>query len=309
MKLPSHTKNTMLKIFIIVFFCLFYQENIYSQTVHTGKSESIEGRALYTLSHLKDTTQTENIYTETLELLYNRYAALFTSYTARQQDTLVKNQMENAFKTAPDPNRVDIIINVPNEATKDIFYTQLLPDTTVYSVQPLAGVFFAIQSSCPVINWHIEDSVKNIQGYLCQKATGRSYGRNYIAWFCTDIPYSFGPRRLVGLPGLILEAYDDKREVVYTLLQLDKNYNTATSISLPEDALTATQQEYDKAKEAFRKNPNLFMKMNKSNSKPSGNNMFGDFDPSKIKSIVVRKEQSAGGKNFTNNNPIDLTNN
>lgn len=52
----------MLKIFIIVFFCLFYQENIYSQTVHTGKSESIEGRALYTLSHLKDTTQTENIY-------------------------------------------------------------------------------------------------------------------------------------------------------------------------------------------------------------------------------------------------------
>lgn len=88
-----------------------------------------------------------------------------------------------------------------------------------------------------------------------------------------------------------------------------KNYNTATSISLPEDALTATQQEYDKAKEAFRKNPNLFMKMNKSNSKPSGNNMFGDFDPSKIKSIVVRKEQSAGGKNFTNNNPIDLTNN
>lgn len=309
MNLQNHTKNTMLKIFILTFFYLICSENIFSQAVHTGKPESVEGRALYTLSYLKDTTQPENRYIETLELIYNRNAALFTSYTARQQDTLVKNQMANAFKTAPDPNRVDIVINVPDEATKDVFYTQLLRDTVVYSLQTLAGVPFAIKSLYPVINWQIEDSVKNINGYLCQKATGKSYGRNYIAWFCTDIPYSFGPRRLGGLPGLILEAYDDKKEVIYTLLQLDKNYNTATPISLPEDALTATQQEYDKAKEAYLKDPGLFMKMNKSNSKPSANNMFGDFDPSKIKSIVVRKGESAGGKSFKSNNPIDLTTN
>ena len=52
-------------------------------------------------------------------------------------------------------------------------------------------------------------------GYSCQKATARFRGRDYTAWVATDIPISNGPWLLGGAPGLILEAYDAKREYIF----------------------------------------------------------------------------------------------
>jgi GLPGLI family protein len=48
-----------------------------------------------------------------------------------------------------------------------------------------------------------------------QKARGHFRGRDYTAWFAPSIPLAGGPWKLGGLPGLILEAYDDERLVVF----------------------------------------------------------------------------------------------
>ncbi|MFP9097875.1 GLPGLI family protein [Flavobacterium sp. RHBU_24] len=56
--------------------------------------------------------------------------------------------------------------------------------------------------------WIITEDRKKIAGFTCSKATTSYRGRNWVAWFTTDIPISFGPWKLHGLPGLILEAYD-----------------------------------------------------------------------------------------------------
>lgn len=60
--------------------------------------------------------------------------------------------------------------------------------------------------------WEITDSVKNIIGYECFKATTDFKGRQWIAWFTPEIPVSDGPWKLHGLPGLILEAYDKSHD-------------------------------------------------------------------------------------------------
>ncbi len=54
---------------------------------------------------------------------------------------------------------------------------------------------------------------KKIAGFTCYKAEGDFRGRHYVAWYCPDLPYPYGPWKLHGLPGLILEAYDSKRKV------------------------------------------------------------------------------------------------
>lgn len=58
------------------------------------------------------------------------------------------------------------------------------------------------------INWEILDIYKTILGYKVQKAIGKYRGRTYVAWFTRDISNSYGPWKLFGLPGLILEAHD-----------------------------------------------------------------------------------------------------
>src|SRR6218665_169661 len=74
------------------------------------------------------------------------------------------------------------------------------------------------------IGWKISDETKKIGDFSCQKATAAFKGNNYIAWFTTDIPVSFGPWKLHGLPGLILECHDETN--FFTVKATKINLNT-----------------------------------------------------------------------------------
>ncbi len=60
------------------------------------------------------------------------------------------------------------------------------------------------------MEWNLEDAdneTRQILGYECKKATLKWRGREWIAWY-SEIPYSDGPWKFGGLPGLILEMSD-----------------------------------------------------------------------------------------------------
>lgn len=58
----------------------------------------------------------------------------------------------------------------------------------------------------PSMDWVITDEKKTIAGYICQKATTTFQCRDYEAWFTKEIPLAYGPWKLHGLPGIILEV-------------------------------------------------------------------------------------------------------
>lgn len=121
------------------------------------------------------------------------------------------------------------------------------------------------------INWKIETETKLINGYKCQRATGKFRGRLYTAWFTTVLKTSAGPWKLHGLPGVILESYDQKGEVLFNCIEVVK-YQTSAPFSTPPNAISVSIPEFKKLIRAFIENPSAF-----SSATGSGNIGGGTF--------------------------------
>lgn len=97
------------------------------------------------------------------------------------------------------------------------------------------------------IDWDTSyEDTKDILGFLCNKATSNFRGNKYEVWYTTDIPSSFGPWKLFGLPGLILKVNTESNVIdiqavdIQTKNQIDidekikfyesKNYDLALSM-------------------------------------------------------------------------------
>lgn len=60
------------------------------------------------------------------------------------------------------------------------------------------------------LDWAMHEETKEILGYVCKKATCTFRGRTWTAWYSMEVPVPDGPWKLCGLPGLIMQADDDK---------------------------------------------------------------------------------------------------
>ena len=77
-----------------------------------------------------------------------------------------------------------------------------------------------VSEPVPQQDWVLEDDLRVIGKFTCKKAVAVFRGRKYTAWYCPDLPYGFGPWKLNGLPGLIVEASDEEGQVGFYLKQL-----------------------------------------------------------------------------------------
>jgi len=123
----------------------------------------------------------------------------------------------------------------------------------------IEGLFnaYLIAEAFPVVDWHISSDTAIKGGLHCQKATAHFMGRNYIAWFCPSLPLHAGPWKLNGLPGVIVEAYDAKKEVQFNFAGMDKA-TSADVVKLPNDAIKTTGAEIARLKITAQKDPNAF---------------------------------------------------
>lgn len=85
------------------------------------------------------------------------------------------------------------------------------------------------------LEWKVIDSYKKIENFKCQKAKANFRGRNYTVWFTAEIPVQYGPWKLFGLPGLILEAEDDTKEFIIKVKKITLK-NELVKLDLPSPA-------------------------------------------------------------------------
>ncbi|QQV02195.1 MULTISPECIES: GLPGLI family protein [Chryseobacterium] len=74
----------------------------------------------------------------------------------------------------------------------------------------------------PVLRWNIGKESKEILGFQTLSATVKYAGRDYKAYFTSEIPIQDGPYKFFGLPGLILEIFDEKNDHHFLAVGISK---------------------------------------------------------------------------------------
>ena len=88
-----------------------------------------------------------------------------------------------------------------------------------------------VKELAPKMNWKIEKETKKIGKFTCKKATTFFRGRNYTAWFDPEIALPYGPWKLNGLPGLILEAYETNKFIYWYFKSIEYPTNNKENIN------------------------------------------------------------------------------
>lgn len=100
-------------------------------------------------------------------------------------------------------------------------------------------------------SWKIIEEKKKEKNYNLQKAITNFGGREWSAWFTTDIPIPEGPYKFGGLPGLIVEIYDSKNHYHYNLVKITKLSKPSDTSNILENrkgqkAIDVTLKTYNK---------------------------------------------------------------
>ncbi|KQB98940.1 GLPGLI family protein [Pedobacter sp. Hv1] len=241
-------------------------------------------RVKYALSHLSDTTKRDNFYKETMMLVAGKNASVFLSYDKVLRDMQAKEALQEQVKQQVSNGGLKSITMPPRKRqfseTEFYYYAN---EAKLFTKEQL-GVTYLVEENAEKIDWKIMPETLNIEGISCKKATANFRGRNWTAWFAEELPFASGPWKLVGLPGLIIQAYDEQKEVSFDFAGLEsiaENKNKATEnslgeydikkygssnvlsdneIKLPAGAVKATIKEIKRLREARANDPQGFAK-------------------------------------------------
>ena len=114
----------------------------------------------------------------------------------------------------------------------------------------MTGKKYFIKSDTNKYNWRITTESKTINDFLCYRATAiieyddfRGKEKHEIeAWFCPEIPFSYGPDIYYGLPGLIFEANYVNSKVKFYLKSIVK-LDSQIPLAFPHDN-AITEEEF-----------------------------------------------------------------
>lgn len=186
----------------------------------------------------------DDVKKETYNLYFNDSASL---YQAEVKNTTETDKIEEN-KLDSGQNKVkETSIVVGSDSVGDLVYNNLKENYILCreSVLENQKLVYYLYEDPTALKWQLVDSFKKISGYKCQKAITAFRGRNYEAWFTSEISLSFGPWKFGGLPGLILEVYDNTGQVYFNAENIVIPYKEAQlKVIKPNEDQQITHQEY-----------------------------------------------------------------
>jgi GLPGLI family protein len=224
----------MKKFFRLTFVIFLFSVNIFSQ----------KGIIKYSYTEALQIGN-EKGYEYSSYLIFNKDQ----SYYVTAKDSLEKIEKASEQKTYSNEDNGNKVVHLGAKVSSlgdQVVYN--IKKNTIWSSFYCKNMIF-IKEVKPEIDWKINKETKKIGNFTCKKATASFRGRNYTAWFTTEIPLPFGPWKLQGLPGLILEAYDTNKFVYWAFNSAEypsKTKENVKYLSIPVKEKTLNYEEFKK---------------------------------------------------------------
>jgi len=129
-------------------------------------------------------------------------------------------------------------------------------NTSYITLPPL---YYSLKTN-DIQHWKILNETKKIGNFKVQKAITDFGGRHWEAWFSSELPFSEGPYKFRGLPGLILELKDSNENYLFSFVgnkNIAKNYDTTFFLeNLNKDKpISITDKQWEKLQMDYFINP------------------------------------------------------
>ena len=290
----------MKKIFTLIAISVFFALN----------AQETANRFFYELTFKpkKDSAKLEKVMT-VLDIVKDK--SIYRDYTILAQDSILKIQVE-AMQKAGAYKDLSKTITQPKFAFK---VKKAYPSMKYTYSETISSGFTPVEigySEDLKLNWKIDPSEKQKIGeYNTQKATTDFGGRQWTAWFCTDVPFQDGPYKFSGLPGLIVKVEDVGKNYSWELKGNKKIENYSEVPYVETISFGGAPKLTEVSREKFEKTYTDFKKDPFATARPLLKpEMLAQKMPGTDTSIgEMMKQQEKMLKDFyeANDNPIEIT--
>ena len=238
-------------------------------------------KAMYNFEHIIDTNHRDKPQKETMGLFLGKNASVYASMDLMAQMAEFEKSIKQQIADDGGVLKSITVKKSGRVTNEQIFY---YPGKNQLFTSKRLVTNYLVEDPAYTIDWNITQDTMSIEGMTCYKATATFRGRNWTAWFNPDLPFQAGPWKLHGLPGLIVDARDDRNEVIFSFagfetvkqedapvpqkeinpglenVSLKLNTFNEFEIKLPDNAVRTSAKEFNKLKAAMEKDPQGFMK-------------------------------------------------
>ena len=172
-------------------------------------------RVRYTYINKHDTIGKKNTRTENMLLFIGKNASLYASYDQLRHQLAIDQKIRAKMLTMVSDGKPKIInVNESgNEWMSKINHLYFFNEKKHYIKENVSDHDYLMEQPFTEIKWKITKDTLSFSGVQCQKAFATIEGKNWVAWFAPNLPFQSGPWLLNGLPGLIVDAYDENKNI------------------------------------------------------------------------------------------------
>lgn len=285
---------------LLVFFALMAQAQVH--------------RFIYDYKYIPDINKKDSIASDLMALDITDKGSLYQSLGKIKNDSVMREQFRNA---APGSGR-----NIDRRDMRRGFVQykveKTYPDFKTSLIERIGRDNYKVTEN-EKQNWTILPETQQIGEYKTQKATTKWGGRDWTAWFSTDIPFQDGPYKFSGLPGLIVRMEDSTGSHIMTLVEnktiaeakAETGAAPAPPMSRNSQTLTVSEDQFKKAYANYLADPTRDMRAMLSGG-TNGNGprivrMMRDGQEIKPEEMMKRMEKDVKESAKRNNNRIEPT--
>ena len=199
-------------------------------------------KVIYKLTYIEDTNQLKHADKEEMQLLIGNNISWFQSHNHYRLNHLVRKHRQEGTLEAWYQSGEGM--RYMSKLLYSVYKNYPAGKITATDVFSLTDQWCLYEEPSPDFRWEIMEDTNEIIGFHAQKAVCDFGGRIWEAWFAEELPYSDGPYKFSGLPGLILSIADTQNHYRFELVSVE--------VPEPETKIEFEEQEYMKTtKEAF----------------------------------------------------------